>query len=665
MPKSDSTLHLDSTLYLDSPLYFIVPGDPNQNTGGYRYMRKLAEALNEAGAKAEVTGLPGAFPKPDDVAVQAMDSLLAKLEAGSRVILDGLAMSAMPDVLAKHTHRLRLMALIHHPLADETGLNHSEQNWFFEREKLALATVGDVFTTSAFTAHRLADYGVRPERVRTAEPGVEPPRGYVLPIISEDLEDTQQARVPHILCVAHLSPRKAQHHLVQALAELGDLPWRCTLAGSCERDSTYANIIRQQIDELGLNARIDLVGEVGAQRLASLYQSADVFAMPSLYEGYGMVIDEAIAAGLPVISSDGGALKYTSARPGVRLYRAGDTSALQTNLKAWLGDPVALAKARALAENESSNVRRWADTASLFLEGLSYFEQRHRDTYFADEWLLAREAADHGARSVALTQRLKRWISEKKSGHSDRECPVRILDIGTGRGSNVVYLAPALPMPQEWLLVDQDEGLLREASFRAHQLELACKTQQRRILPEDFRGLIPSSTDAVTASALIDLVSELWLAALVEEVTSKQVAILIVLSYTGNFVLSPTHEYDSRLQALVNQHQHGDKGTGAALGPDAAAMFAHKLKAKGYEVHMADSPWQLTDKDAKLAEMLMTGWITAAKQQSSGASEQLEDWLATRKQQLLAGELKITVLHQDVLGLPSSQCPDTAPNQTP
>ncbi|MCK0163958.1 glycosyltransferase [Marinobacter sp. S6332] len=664
MPTSDSALHF-STLHFDSTLHFIVPGDPNQNTGGYRYVRKLVEALNEAGTKAMVTGVPGAFPKPDAIAIQAMDNLLVKLEEGSRVILDGLAMSAMPEVLAKHTHRLRLIALIHHPLADETGLNKSEQDWFFEREKLALATVGGVFTTSAFTAYRLADYGVAPERIRTAEPGVENPVGNVLPTISEALGGTQKARVPHILCVAHLSPRKAQHHLVQALAQLDDLLWHCTLAGSCERDSTYANTVQKQIDELGLNARIDLAGEVDAQRLASLYQSADVFVLPSLYEGYGMVIDEAIAAGLPVISSDGGALKNTSARPGVRLYRAGDTSALQANLKAWLGDPVALAQARALAENESSNVMSWADTASLLLKGLSYFEQRHcGETYFADEWLQAREAADHDARSVELTQRLDRWVSERISGNSDREGPIRILDIGTGRGSNVVYLAPALPMPQEWMLVDQDESLLREASHRAHQLKLACETQQRRILPKDFRELISSNTDVVTASALIDLVSELWLAALVDEVTSKHVAILIVLSYTGNFVLSPTHKYDSRLQALVNQHQHGDKGTGAALGPDAAARFAHKLKAKGYEVHVADTPWQLTGKDAKLAEMLMAGWVTAAKQQSSEASEQLDEWFATRKRQLLAGVLKITVPHQDVLGLPSSHFPDTAPNQT-
>tara|TARA_R100000935_G_scaffold40522_1_gene62036 strand:- start:185 stop:469 length:285 start_codon:yes stop_codon:yes gene_type:complete len=94
MPESETALH------------FVVPGNPDQNTGGYRYVRKLSEALNRAGTKAVVTGLPGRFPRPDAVATQAMDNMLSNLANGSRVILDGLAMSAMPDVLEKHAQRL-------------------------------------------------------------------------------------------------------------------------------------------------------------------------------------------------------------------------------------------------------------------------------------------------------------------------------------------------------------------------------------------------------------------------------------------------------------------------------------------------------------------------------------------------------------------------------
>lgn len=653
MPKSDTSLH------------FIVPGDPDQSTGGYRYVRKLVEALNQAGTKAEVTGLPGRFPKPDATATHAMDRLLSQLAGGAWVILDGLAMSAMPGVLEKHAQRLRLAALIHHPLADETGLSQSEQDWFFEREKRALEIVRDVFTTSPFTASRLADYGVTAGRIRTAEPGVESPVSDALPSNTEPSGQNHKPRMlkaPQILCVAHLSPRKAQHHLVETLAGLNDLSWHCTLAGSCERDLLYAEGVRQQIRDAGLSDRIELAGEVDEQQLASLYRKADLFVLPSLYEGYGMVIDEALAARLPVISSNGGALKNTGDRPGVALYDGGNTEALRERLRAWLGDPAALEHARKQAAHESHSIRTWADTASLFLQGLDYFDEYHRDTYFPEEWLQAREAADHRARSVELTQRLEQWAGE--TFKSNGQGAIRIVDIGTGRGSNAAYLAPALSLPQEWVLVDQDEGLLADASRRASQLGVPFETLQRRLMPEDFLGFLPHGTGVVTASALIDLVSEAWLAAFVAEVVSKQAAILVVLSYSGRFELSPAHEDDPLLRELVNQHQHGDKGTGAALGPDAAAVLADKLISGGYEVQIVDTPWQLNSKDSGLATMLMEGWVSAAKQRNPGSGDRLDAWFAARERQLAASELEITVSHQDVLGLPPGHSAEKTPKHS-
>ncbi|MDO6824613.1 glycosyltransferase [Marinobacter sp. 1_MG-2023] len=639
----------------ETTLHFVVPGDPDQNTGGYRYVRKLAEALNLAGAAAEVTGLPGSFPKPDAVATQAMDSLLSRLADGSRVILDGLAMSAMPDVLEKHAQRLYLAALIHHPLADETGLSQSEQSWFFQREKGALKIVRDIFTTSAFTATRLAAYGVSAGRIRTAEPGVESPGGRVT--LGADKAAENQA--PHILCVAHLSPRKAQNQLVEALSGLKDLQWHCTLAGSCERDLAYASRVRQQIQDSGLRSRIDLAGEVDGDKLASLYRQADMFVLPSLYEGYGMVIDEAVAVGLPVISSDGGALKATGERPGVMLYPAGDVNVLRASLRKWIDDPDSLAHARAVARGEACNTRTWADTASLFLQGLGYFDQNHRETHFPGEWLQVRETADHRARSVNLTQKLEHWLHALPTNDG----PVRIVDIGTGRGSNVAYLAPALSMSQEWLLVDQDESLLAEAALRSKKLDVSMRMLQHRLMPGDFHGFLPHHISLVTASALIDLVSEAWLAELVKEVVSKQAAILVVLSYTGRFALTPAHEQDDLLIDLVNQHQHGNKGTGAALGPDAASALAEKLALNGYDVQVEETPWHLTCKDARLAEMLMAGWVTAAKQRSPDAVALLDAWFVARKHQLAAGELEITVCHQDVLGLPPVRTTTKIPEQ--
>ncbi|MDX1554181.1 MAG: glycosyl transferase family 1, partial [Marinobacter sp.] len=115
----------------DAPqrVLFVVPGDPDQNTGGYRYVRRIAEGLNDIGVEASREGLNGVFPIPDRLAEASMESLLASLADGSVVVIDGLAMGALPDVVAVHAGRLRMVALVHHPLADETGLAAPTRDW--------------------------------------------------------------------------------------------------------------------------------------------------------------------------------------------------------------------------------------------------------------------------------------------------------------------------------------------------------------------------------------------------------------------------------------------------------------------------------------------------------------------------------------------------------
>ncbi|HEV8077122.1 MAG TPA: glycosyl transferase, partial [Marinobacter sp.] len=131
------------------------------------------------------------------------------------------------------------------------------------------------------------------------------------------------------------------------------------------------------------------------------------------------------------------------------------------------------------------------------------------------------------------------------------------------------------------------------------------------------------------------------------------------------------HPDDDVLRVLVNQHQHGDKGLGAALGPSATAALTDALKDCGYEVHIAASDWQLGEgagaehegreheggdhegeRNAELARQLMQGWVNAAIEQDSNQSACLRAWLDAREQQLGTGELRITVCHEDLLALP-------------
>lgn len=644
MPESD----------LRQPLEFLVPGDPEQNTGGYRYVRKLVEALREEGYIARVSGLPGQFPRPDRGASTAMDQKLASLPEGISVVLDGLAMGGLAEILEKHSQRLNLLALVHHPLADETGISEADRQWFFESEKRALGFVKGVITTSQHTAARLSDYDVPAELIRVAEPGVARAKN------PETRSESSENNGPHILCIAHLSPRKAQHQLVEALERLKDLSWQCTLAGSDSRDPEYSQQVRRAIAEAGLEDRIRLVGEVDESRLADLYWQANFFVLPSLYEGYGMVIDEALAERLPVISSDGGALANTASRPGVIQYCAGDVRALEARIRNWLEHPEQLDHFRKLAARESRRVRSWADTGKDVKEALKYFQgfnaHPHQHSAFESDWLTAREPADHRARSKALTDELSQWMATHyDSLPPEIHRPMQIVDIGTGRGSNALYLAPALQVPQSWLALDQDAALLREARQRLDTLDVPFATRTVQLSPENLEQHVPSEVALITASALIDLVSEPWLKALSEVATRRNSAMLIVLSYAGHFELSPGHPDDELLRSLVNQHQHGDKGTGSALGPDAPIVLTQLLQAEGFQVELAESPWLLSKEDSVLAQMLMQGWIDAATEQSAHDRARLANWLETRRRQLSEGSLTIAVRHLDLLALPPGE----------
>lgn len=627
--------------------HMVVPGDPDQRTGGYNYVRRVTGALAALGQPVITHGLAGRFPQPDAVAGQAMQELLAGLPDRATVILDGLAMGAMPDVLKTHQARLRLIALVHHPLADESGLSEGERQRLETLETAALETVTGVITTSGFTARRLADFWVAPDRIRVVTPGVDRRTPQVRSNTAE----------PRLLCVASLTPRKAQQQLVSALASLRDLPWQCTLVGSPERAPAYARGLARQIDELGLSARITLAGELSDDALDRAFRQADGFVLPSLYEGYGMVIDEALSYGLPVISSDGGALAQTADRPGVRQYPAGDDRALARALSTWLSRPDALDRDRRAAARTRDTLHGWTQRAQQFQRAVSSFTEAsvpNDGSVFDAHWLSLREPADHRARSEHLTNRLQHWLDARPAATG--AVPVR-LDIGSGTGSNGRYLIPRIG-GEHWVLLDQDSALLARAARALSETghhsarDLVIETVSQRLSGSDFQDQIPESVELITASALIDLVSADWLGALARVAADRQCALLIVLSYSGEVSLAPVHPDDGTVLAAVNQHQHRDKGEGAALGPEATDCLCERLQALGYAVETDDSPWHLDHRDCDLQAALIKGWSEAAVEQAPALIAVVRAWRHERLAQARAGQLTIRVGHRDLLALP-------------
>lgn len=349
------------------PIHVVVPGSIDQRTGGYLYDARMVSALRARGRSVVVHELVGRFPDPDARAARSLADALATLPTGAVVVIDGLAAGGNPEVLASEGGRLRIVALVHHPLADETGLGEERADRFFRTERAALAAARGVVVTSPFTARRLEAFDVDALRVRVAVPGTD---------AAPPAPTAAAGETPLLLCVASLTPRKGHDVLAAALHGVTDVPWRCVFAGSDALDPAHAARVRARVRSLGLEARIEFRGELGREALDALYAEATLFVLASYYEGYGMALTEALARGVPVVSTTGGAIPHTVPADAGLLVAPGDVPALSAMLRSALTGPDTLATLRAGARRAADALPDWAAASRVFEEAVDELAAR-------------------------------------------------------------------------------------------------------------------------------------------------------------------------------------------------------------------------------------------------------------------------------------------------
>jgi hypothetical protein len=241
-------------------------------------------------------------------------------------------------------------------------------------------------------------------------------------------------------------------------------------------------------------------------------------------------------------------------------------------------------------------------------------------------WLALREPADAAAHATDLVERLP-------------EGPHVIHDLGGGTGAMGRWLAPRLPGPQHWVLHDHDANLLAAAHLPHPVTFETRRSDITRLAPGDLAG-----ATLITASALLDMLTEQELVRLVDSCASVGCPVLLTLTVAGGVELTPADPLDRRVGTAFNDHQRR-----ATLGPDAVAAAVMELERHGMEVLVRPSPWRLGHEHAELMTEWFTGWVGAACEEDAGLAAEAQDYTRRRLDQASAGQLAVTVDHADVL----------------
>jgi glycosyltransferase involved in cell wall biosynthesis len=367
-------------------LTFAISADYERATGGWVYDQRLLEGLERLGWRIHRLMLPAGFPNPSASARAEAAAAFRGVPDGSLVLVDQLCLGVLPEVAGAEGVRLRLVMIVHHPLALENVRAPSQSRAYAASEGEALRHVAQAIVTSPDTARILRrDYGVPAERIIVAVPGVDrrPLSSRCLSPGSSPQRAPEQAgswipgtrpgmtpvrknegRAINLLSVGAVVPRKDHGALIAALAPLGHLPWRLTIVGNTTRAPAHVARLRTRIAASGLSSRVTLTGELPARALARRWQAADAYVAASRHEGYGMAIAEALAHGLPVVTTRAGAVgTWLGRRGGALVSPDGNTAQLRAALAQVISRPALRSELRRAALARRRALPTWEDAA--------------------------------------------------------------------------------------------------------------------------------------------------------------------------------------------------------------------------------------------------------------------------------------------------------------
>ena len=330
-------------------------GSLDERSGGFHYDRKLLEGLRNAGDTVEVIELPWRR-YPRGLLDNASDTFRDRLDVDVDVMLqDELAHPS----LFRTNRRLPypIVSVVHHLRASES---RRLSPLYRAVERRYLDTVDGVVCNSAVTRDVVTGLGVDHDATVVA-----PPAGdrFDPDTDAETIDRRARERPLRLVFVGTITPRKGLETLVEGLAE-ADADAELTVIGR-PANKRYVDDVRRRIRRHGLADRVRMAGECSDEALAATLRSSHVLAVPSRYEGFGIVYLEGMSFGLPAIASRaGGARDVVTDGENGFLVDPDDPAAVARAIETFERDRARLSRMGHAARRRYERHPDWSETTA-------------------------------------------------------------------------------------------------------------------------------------------------------------------------------------------------------------------------------------------------------------------------------------------------------------